>query len=53
MANWIDYGNEKTGHSLKCSACGEDYGDNMWLAEYWYCPECGVHMEAEEEGDEK
>lgn len=45
MANWIDYGNDKVGHSLKCSACGEDYGDNLWLADYWYCPNCGSKME--------
>ena len=52
IANWIDYGNDKVGHSLRCSACGEDFGENLWLAEYWYCPACGEPMEAEE-GDEK
>lgn len=52
MAHWIDYGNDGIGHSLKCSSCGEDFGDNLWLEEYWYCPSCGERMEAEEKEGE-
>lgn len=47
MAHWIEYGNDKAGYSLRCSACGEDFGDTLWLEKYWYCPNCGEPMEQE------
>lgn len=51
MSYWIDYGNDKVGHSIRCSKCGEDFGDNLWLTEYFHCPNCGKRMEEEEESD--
>lgn len=44
MAYWIDYGSDK-GHSIRCSNCGEDFGDNRWLTEFFYCPSCGEKMD--------
>lgn len=48
MSYWIVYGNEKTGYSVRCSNCGDDFGDARWLTDYFYCPSCGEKMETEE-----
>lgn len=48
MAYWIDYGNDKIGHTIICSNCNDDFGDNLWLTKYWYCPSCGEKMEVGE-----
>lgn len=48
MSYWIVYGNEKIGCSVRCSKCGDDFGDALWLTDYFYCPSCGEKMESEE-----
>ena len=45
MSSWIVYGNDQIGYSVRCSFCGEDFGDNRWLTDYWYCPNCGKERE--------
>lgn len=51
MSYWIDYGNDNVGHNIICSNCGEDFGDNVWLTKFWYCPSCGEKMEQEDRGE--
>lgn len=50
MANWIDYGNDKVGHSLKCSACGEDFG--FQKVDDAFCKYCGSDNRPKEGGKE-
>ena len=51
MAHWIVFGNDNVGYSVRCSSCGEDFGDMRDLTKYWHCPCCGKKMDNED--DEK
>ncbi len=51
MSYWIDYGNDTRGHNIICANCGEDFGNNVWLTKFWYCPNCGEKMEQEDGED--